>query len=121
MVEKARYHVYDLRPSRHLSQYAGRLSVRWANPRSCYRDLARTRFPVVEIRPAAWAEPFPGHVAFSALVSEVERLPETWRAVLAATRGVYVLVDPEDGELYVGSATGGDGLLGRWLEYARAG
>lgn len=35
---------------------------------------------------------------------EVEGLLETWSAVLAATRGVHVLVDPEDGEFYVGSA-----------------
>ena len=58
---------------------------------------------------------------FTTLVSEVGGLPETWRAVLSATPGVYVLVDPEDGEQYVGSATGGDGLLGRWVEYARDG
>ena len=66
----------------------------------------------MEIQRAGWAEPFPDHVTFSALVSEVEGLPETWRAVLAATRGVYVLVDPEDGELYVGSATGVTVFLG---------
>ena len=36
-------------------------------------------------------------------------------------KGVYLLVDVESGQQYVGSAKGADSLLGRWLEYANGG
>ena len=45
-----RQYVYDLRPSSWMSGYAGRQSVEWSDPRSWYRDLPRTKFPVMEIR-----------------------------------------------------------------------
>jgi hypothetical protein len=34
---------------------------------------------------------------------------------------VYLLVDVDSGQQYVGSAKGADSLLGRWLEYSAGG
>ena len=120
VVGEPRRYVYDLHPSRWLGGYVGRLSVAWSAPRSWYRDLSKTRFPVEEIRRAEWAGPFPEYVEFRARVSEVSALPGAWQEVLAACRGVYLLVG-SDGEQYVGSATGERGFLGRWLDYAQDG
>jgi hypothetical protein len=41
--------------------------------------------------------------------------------VLRAVKGVYLLVCPDTGKQYVGSAKGDDSLWGRFTEYARTG
>ncbi|MGH6719786.1 MAG: GIY-YIG nuclease family protein [Alphaproteobacteria bacterium] len=65
--------------------------------------------------------PFPGFHAFQQVVSEVEFMPDGWRSVLKASKGVYLMICPDTGAQYVGSAVGPDGFYGRWLEYARDG
>ena len=45
----------------------------------------------------------------------------TWRSALADVRGVYVIADAQTGRLYVGSATGEEGIWGRWCEYSANG
>ena len=45
----------------------------------------------------------------------------TWRSALADVRGVYVIADAQTGKLYVGSATGVEGIWGRWCEYSANG
>ncbi len=44
-------------------------------------------------------------------------MPPSWRAILAASRGVYLLVCPKTREHYVGAAHGEGGFLARWREY----
>ncbi|MFD6442208.1 GIY-YIG nuclease family protein [Peribacillus sp. NPDC060186] len=41
--------------------------------------------------------------------------------MLSSVGGVYLIVDTTDGMQYVGSASGKEGLLGRWKEYAKNG
>jgi len=41
-----------------------------------------------------------------------------WRARLSAVAGVYLILAETTGELYVGSATGSEGIWGRWRQYA---
>src|SRR6185503_3532080 len=41
-----------------------------------------------------------------------------WRARLAAVAGVYLILATTTGRQYVGSATGIEGLWGRWAAYA---
>jgi hypothetical protein len=54
-------------------------------------------------------------------VSELTVLPESWKSVLKASRGIYLLTCPKTKEQYVGSATGHDGFWGRWIDYAKNG
>jgi hypothetical protein len=51
-----------------------------------------------------------------ARISEIPSFPLAWIGALGSVRGVYLLVS-EDGEQYVGSASGTDGFLGRWRSY----
>jgi hypothetical protein len=44
-----------------------------------------------------------------------------WYIALGSTAGVYLIVDTSSGEMYVGSASGKKGLLGRWRMYAKNG
>ena len=41
--------------------------------------------------------------------------------MLRSVKGVYLLVDADSGQHYVGSAKGADSLLGRWMSYVDGG
>jgi len=41
----------------------------------------------------------------------------SWRTALSNVAGVYLISDPTDGKLYVGSATGEGGIWARWCQY----
>jgi len=40
-----------------------------------------------------------------------------WKSALSSIYGIYLLTDKKEGKSYVGSASGQDGLWGRWLSY----
>ncbi len=44
-----------------------------------------------------------------------------WQEKLKERRGIYVIGDRSNGKLYVGSATGKDGIYGRWYTYIKDG
>ena len=44
-----------------------------------------------------------------------------WKKELSRIKAVYVIADTSTGKLYVGSATGDDGLWGRWSSYGHSG
>lgn len=52
---------------------------------------------------------------------ELAVLPTRWRAKLSEWRAIYYIFDTSDGKVYVGSAYGGENLLGRWLNYGAKG
>lgn len=112
---------YDLRPQDALSEYQDRLVIEWgAGTRSWVQWAGKQPKKILEI--ADQYEPrFPGFRSFTRLVDEIPTLPPGWQQVLRSVKGVYLLVDVENGQQYVGSAKGGDSLLGRWMEYAADG
>ncbi|MGN3973652.1 GIY-YIG nuclease family protein [Tsuneonella sp. SYSU-LHT278] len=100
----------------------GRVFIDWGSGiRSWAQVAARQPKPVVEIARSFQEEAFPGYTRFFGRLSEIEALPAGWLAALGAARGIYLLTCPRTKEQYVGSATGSDGFLGRWLEYVRTG
>ena len=68
---------------------------------------------------------FPGYRSVRLTKHQLDRIVNarsgTWRSALSGVRGVYVIADAETGKLYVGSATGEEGLWGRWCEYSAKG
>ncbi len=46
---------------------------------------------------------------------------ESWKVALENVAGVYVIADRNTGKLYVGSATGCEGIWGRWRDYSETG
>jgi hypothetical protein len=118
----AEYELFTLQRLGALSDYIGRLVIDWGvGTRSWVQLAARQDKPVVELRERFIEPEFPGFAEFVAQLSEIESLPSAWRAVLSAARGVYLLTCPRTREQYVGSATGGDGLIGRWASYVADG
>ena len=68
---------------------------------------------------------FPGYRSVRLTKHQLDRIVNarsgTWRSALSDVRGVYVIADAETGKLYVSSATGDEGLWGRWCEYSANG
>lgn len=115
-------YVFDLALAPELSELIGRLYIDWGRGmRSWVQHAARRDKPVLEVRRELKEPDFPGYGAFIAQLSDLQSLPLSWGAALAASRGVYLLSCPRTNEQYVGSATGAGGFLSRWREYAASG
>lgn len=112
---------YDLKLLDDLASYRDRVVIDWGpGTRSWVQRAAKQAKPVTEI--AEQYEPrFPGFREFVRRADEVPSLPNGWQQVLRSVKGVYLLVDVDSGQQYVGSAKGADSLLGRWLEYTAGG
>ena len=112
------YDRYDCVPAAQLSEYIGRISIDWGASARSWVQLAQQRDkPVVQLTTAFREEAFPGFARLIRSLSEIETMPPAWKAVLSATKGVYLLACPKTREHYVGSASGNDGFLGRWRDY----
>ena len=112
---------YELQLVDALASYQDMLVIDWgAGARTWVQRAANQAKPVIEI--AHQYEPrFPGFRVFVRLVDDIPSLPNGWQQVLRSVKGVYLLVDVDSGQQYVGSAKGADSLLGRWMNYAAGG
>lgn len=112
---------YDLQLLDVLSAYSDKLVIEWGpGTRVWIQRAVNQHKSVIEI--AEQYEPkFPGFRSFTRRVDEIPTLPSGWHQVLGSVKGVYLLVDVETGQQYVGSAKGADSLLGRWMDYAADG
>lgn len=119
---------YPLEKQAAFSSIEGRLIIRWPEGRSNHRWLIDRKgkiepHEVIQIRPAGFLGNFPGFNRLIIPFPRLRRLAEGgdggagWIEALRSTRGVYLISDIISGELYVGSATGADGLWGRWANY----
>jgi len=114
--------IYDLQLDERLSDLRGKVFIEWGDgTRAWVQRADNQNKPVIEVRPEFKEPEFPGFLNFSAPLSKVEGLPKTWIAILQQTTGVYLLTCPKTKEQYVGSASGGEGFLHRWMEYVTTG
>lgn len=112
-------HAFDLEWLDDASAISERVLVRWGPPaatRAWSQWADRRPKEIVELRIDRREPPFPGFSAFIGRISELRLLPQAWLAALASVRGVYLLV-ADNGDQYVGSASGEDGFIGRWMAY----
>jgi hypothetical protein len=115
-------HLYRLELRSELADYQGRLWIEWgAGYRQWIQRGDRKPKPIVELRRVFAEDPFPGYAKLLLRLSDIETIPATWREALRATRGIYLMTCPRTREQYVGMASGGEGFLGRWREYAASG
>jgi hypothetical protein len=115
------YDLYECSRVAALSSYIGRLFVHWGDSTSARRAWIQRADnqdkEIVELTRVFREEAFPGFTKLTRTLSEIETMPPTWKAVLRASCGVYLLACPKTREHYVGSAYGQDGFLGRWRAY----
>lgn len=120
--ENPRPVIYDVTRIEVFNRYEGKLCIDWGPGYLAWCQIAGNGSkPVLEIRREFVEPEFPGFSKFSCLNTEVSLLPEKWKSVLAANRGIYILVHKETQTQYVGSATGADGFFGRWMSYEVSG
>ena len=115
---------YNLEPVQEFQEYAERLVIDWGGSTVSWYQKGTNEKAIVSFAPQA-EEPFPG---YDKVVWSYDRMKEivenpwqyaTWQKALENVYAVYLIVDAVDGTLYVGSAYGMDGLLGRWRCYAQ--
>lgn len=120
---------YRLRRRASVDELDGRLVVRFRRPgRQSYLCAERWyhSLEVAELRPVKLkVADFPGYswarLGKRHLDLVVGEAIESWRSALVNVSGVYVIADRCAGRLYVGSASGGEGIWKRWCEYSRTG
>jgi hypothetical protein len=115
-------HLYDLVLDDRLADYRGLLVVDWGKGFLAWVQKAgKNDKRILEIRRKVVNPPFPGFTDFRHDVDTIESIPESWKEILSAVKGVYVLVCKDTGKLYVGSAKGDESLWGRFAQYAANG
>jgi len=115
-------HVYDLTLEQQLSDLIGKLLIDWGpGDRAWIQRSDQQDKQIIELRTGFKEPDFPGFLNFIKPLSMLDKLPKSWIAALQSSRGVYLLTCPKTKEQYVGSATGEDGLWGRWQDYIHTG
>tara|TARA_R110002096_G_scaffold203468_2_gene388670 strand:+ start:2601 stop:3443 length:843 start_codon:yes stop_codon:yes gene_type:complete len=121
---KLRNYRYELTPQPQFEPMHDRLVIDWGqSTRSWHQHLRSKR--LLEIRPEGHVTEFPGYDDVLLDFLSLERIvnnPDAnraWHMALKAVAGVYLIVDTETGNQYVGSAYGARGLLARWTNYVK--
>jgi hypothetical protein len=118
---------YDLRLDERFSDLRDRLVIDWGPATRTWVQKASNK-EVLEIRaPGRHLPPFDDYLEFSLTHDQLQHLfsneeaHRDWRSRLSAVAGIYLVLAEPSGDLYVGSATGAEGIWGRWREYAATG
>lgn len=116
------YFKYDLIRVDKFDDLVQRLVIDWGNaPLSWHQNS--TDKEIIEILPEGFTKSFPGYenviLTFDELI-KIFKFPDSnrqWKTMLASVYGIYLILDKTDGQQYVGSAYGKDGIWGRWNNY----
>ena len=119
---------YELNQLEGFDDLKDRLIVDWGAGTRQWHQWLKPGAPkeVVELLPAGYVREFPGYDDFILTMSGLQKMvgnPTTyreWQRALSAVAGVY-LVTTKEGQQYVGSAAGTEGIWGRWKAYASDG
>jgi hypothetical protein len=115
---------FDLVESEVLADLLGRLVIDWGTGARSWRQrgvLAQFK-PVLSILERQ-VRPFPGFERLVLSFAELEEIVNqprryaAWRVAMSSVGAIYVIAHTLTGKLYVGSAQGAGGLLGRWTDY----
>jgi hypothetical protein len=105
-----------------LKEWKGKLAVRWPPPAVNWARWADRIFPIQAIHlESILVPPMPSWRELVLDWEQLGSLPSSWADRLRQWRGVYVIQDKTDGKNYVGSASGDQNILGRWLQHRAGG
>jgi hypothetical protein len=118
---------YDLDRDTRFDDLRHRLIIDWGPGTRTWVQNA-TNKAVLEIQePGRRLPPFDDYLEFSLTYAQLkdlfanEEAHREWRARLSAVGGIYLILAETSGDLYVGSASGEEGIWGRWRQYAISG
>lgn len=113
---------FDLRPVEDFyPEWKGKLIIKWPPKDITWHRFAdQYPFTLIAIHHESLLskQPPASYRDWDLQYDELKLLPESWKAKLRDWRGIYYIFDVSDGKGYVGKASGGKNLLGRWLNYA---
>lgn len=120
---------HNLKAEHEYHDIAGRLVVTFKRPgRKAYLRAEKwvQDILVSEMYPRRYSiGEFPGfkaiNLSHSQLKLVVNESLESWRIALSHVAGIYLISDTKTGKLYVGSASGEQGIWGRWSDYVANG
>lgn len=116
---------YHLQPLDVMADLSERLVVDWGH--ATLQWVQRKDKTVVQIKPLHSIGEFISYDAIQLHYDDLCKLISardsntTWVNALSSVNGIYLIRHLKDGRLYVGSAYGDGGILGRWAAYARSG
>lgn len=114
---------FDLQPTTVMSDWQGKLIVQWPGKEIVWsRWASQNELNVISIldtsvfagKNSDWRE-------LDLSWNDLQIMPQKLNEMLRSWRGIYYIWDETDRSGYVGSATGTDGFLGRWLNYRDSG
>ena len=116
---------FDLVPTDFYAHWKGKLIVGWPGLERAYYRWAhkpKNEMPVLAILDeSALDAAMPEWNQIDLTWEELGILPARWKFAISQWRAIYYIFDTSDGKGYVGSAYGGNNLLGRWENYAARG
>lgn len=118
---------YELTRIRGFEALENRVIIDWGRAAISWHQKA-TNKPVAEVLPVGrLLEPFKDYLDFTLTFAELQylekhrRVNAEWVSRLRAVAGIYLILDSVTGHQYVGSASGEQGVWGRWASYAKTG
>ncbi len=117
------YQYFDLRLIGALSEWSGRLIIKWPPPEvGWFKWAANSVFPVHAItEEGGLVTRIPHWKEVSMTCDAMALCPEAWKAELRRWRGIYFIFDKAQAKGYVGSACGEENIWHRWTVHARRG
>lgn len=118
------YEIYDLKRLDVLKDMEKKLTIDWGKSTRSWHQTATNEKAVISIA-LDEKKVFSGFenlvMTFDELKDIVDNpeIYDSWHTALKSVHAVYLITDTTDGKQYVGSASGTDGLLGRWTEYIK--
>lgn len=125
VLEQPLFH-YEIEKIELLNDLTDPLVIDWGASTRTWCQWLRKDNPkrVVEILPAGYVKEFPGFEDVIITFDELQTIVKSpdpnriWHTMLSSVAGVYLITDMTDGSLYVGSASGKLGIMGRCRSYA---
>lgn len=116
--------LYDLTPLDTFKELEGRLVIDWGgSSRPFTHEATSEKAGDILLIDDPEPDPFPG---FDDLILSYDRLEEIittpdrhsgWYQAMSSVNAIYLILDTESGQQYIGSASGIEGLWGRWRDY----
>ena len=124
---KKKGYCYKTRKLPGFNDLEGRLIIKWGDgTRSWAQWLHRKgNKEINEILPPNYVMEFPGYYDFKLSYAQLKQMinnPDSnreWYRMLSSISGIYIILDTESGNQYVGSAYGKGGIWERWKKYAK--
>lgn len=116
---------YEMKFNDVMSDLSSRLVIDWGNSaRSWFQSKDKS---ILEIKPNNSAGDFVSYDSVKLGFKDLKTIIDnpnsnlSWVSALKAVKGIYLIRDTTTDRIYVGSASGRDGLYGRWSNYANTG